>query len=64
MQIYLSKIFLKGLHIILVPVMSKPKTKSENGCSAKKQHPKKAVHIKAAINKAVPDLAVAKRHYI
>ena len=35
------------------------------GCStAKKQHPKKAGHIKAAIKKEVPDLAVAKRQHI
>ena len=37
---------------------------SHFGGSAKKQHPKKAVHIKAAIKKAVPGLAVAKRQHI
>ena len=34
------------------------------GCSAKKQHHKKAVHIKAVIKKAVPDLAVTRRQHI
>ena len=41
-----------------------PNCDSLQGCSAKKQHPKKAVHIKAAIKKPVSDLAVAKRQHI
>ena len=34
------------------------------GRGAKKQHPKKAVYIKAAFKKAVPELAVVKKQHL